>query len=153
MQRLQWDAVERIVATGTFHLLQRDHGTLARYQQFVQEITQEYHSIEVYIAHTVFGARVERMGARLALDPEGEGEWRGAKRVIFRANDFPYHLEENIVHELLWSNAALSADEVREHVARHMQERARRTFVYFENPAHLKTIPGIFHIHVFSVKD
>jgi hypothetical protein len=145
-----WTEICDIVTSNRLELLRRNDEMLNKYHEFIEKIKSEYCSVEVYIAHKVFAANLVCGGdGKWELDRKCEA-WRENRIIVFRPNDFPYNFEENIAHDLLWSNRPLDAETISEIIAEEMRKRKRKEFVYFENPAHLKTIPGIFHIHVFS---
>ena len=61
-------------------------------------------------------------------------------------NDFPYDLEKNIEHYVLWSRKRLENDSIEKILK---QEFKNLNIVFFENPEYLKSIKDIFHIHIF----
>ena len=68
-----------------------------------------------------------------------------------KKNDFPYYLDEDIEHHLLWSLEEPSQQEVDEILEKHLTPEEFDK-VWFENPPSLKTVPNAWHAHVFSKK-
>lgn len=70
-------------------------------------------------------------------------------------NDFPYDLENNILHYVLWFNPSIGGSLelakiiCEEHIA--MDVRFTDYFI-FENPEHKKSVPEILHYQVFFRK-
>lgn len=69
-------------------------------------------------------------------------------------NAFPYHLDRNISHKILWINpaASLTAEEVKSIIHRYMQTMPYRDYIYFQNPMVAKSIPEIPHYHILINK-
>lgn len=65
--------------------------------------------------------------------------------IAWMKNDFPYDVR-GATHYLLWSLEPLPDEKIREIAARHAHGR---DFVTFVNPDHLKTVPDLWHAHVF----
>jgi hypothetical protein len=155
-----WSEVKRLTAEGNMAAFMRSVPMLASYFEFRDKIKTEYVSMEAYVAQKVFQAPlVTAPDGRQDLDQGQMNKWsgnHGAPRIItFIENDFPYALEPGIKHMVLWSNSELAKDDVLTTIAESVETWKNQDgvlveeYVYFENPAHLKTIPGIFHVHVF----
>jgi len=70
-------------------------------------------------------------------------------RLVLRLNDFPYHLEENIHHYVLWSKSTLSEKDIHDIV---QSKLPNHEYLYFINPPSKKTLPGIEHAHILARK-
>ena len=71
-------------------------------------------------------------------------------KYIITKNDFPYNLENNIEHKLLWINPNyinLFNDKLINEII-NMRMRGK-TYVYFENIDNNKSIKSIRHYHIF----
>ena len=69
---------------------------------------------------------------------------------MWRANEFPYHLEPGIDHAILWSNVELTKDLIEQQIAKHVP--ADFEYVWFINTPSLRSVPDIHHAHVMSRK-
>lgn len=63
-----------------------------------------------------------------------------------RRNDFPYNWEDGIEHYLLWSNEEVPDNEIEGYIQDLMPHCS--DYLWFVNPAELKSIPEIWHAHV-----
>lgn len=130
----------------------RDSAVLERYSKFTADVKDRYESIQTYILHKVFEAPVVSVADKLTIDTSYNHLWSseaGAPLIVkLVKNDFPYAVEEGVHHLVLWSNASLTSEQIKDYLDRHLLPQGE--YVFFENPTHLKTIPGIFHVHVFA---
>ncbi|ELR13372.1 uncharacterized protein ACA1_241600 [Acanthamoeba castellanii str. Neff] len=82
----------------------------------------------------------------------GEGVPRttsgGSKRVVWAKNDFPYALEADISHFLLWSLQPLPPQQLEQLIQQHVAPDEE--FVYFVNPPALQSVQNVFHAHSSS---
>jgi glutaredoxin-related protein len=60
-------------------------------------------------------------------------------------NKYPYDIRDDVIHMILWSAENLSIEQV----DKILKKTLHNEFVYFINPQHLKSIPDVFHVHVF----
>ena len=82
------------------------------------------------------------------------GLFKDGDHFAFLPNDFPYHLERNVKHFVLWINPAITlrtrnADFVIDNhlIAMGYRNPCRR--VFYKNSKSIKSIKDIDHIHVF----
>jgi hypothetical protein len=65
-------------------------------------------------------------------------------------NDFPYYTERGIVHYILWKTLEDVTEAEIQSAHSQLQERLQcKEILYFTNPPHLKSLPGIDHVHFF----
>jgi hypothetical protein len=69
----------------------------------------------------------------------------GGHSIAWMKNEYPYNVED-ATHYLIWSAAPLDDWKIREIVERHA---GGREFVTYVNPPELKSVPEIWHAHVF----
>ena len=71
----------------------------------------------------------------------------------FRANDYPYYLEQKIAHYVLWIHPSISLhvsdshDIIKSYLLKHANKY--KSYVLFKNSESSKSIKFIDHIHVF----
>ena len=61
-------------------------------------------------------------------------------------NTFPYYVSEGISHKLLWSVKDLTDEDITTILKK---ELIGLEYIYFRNPENLRSVPDIFHIHIF----
>lgn len=110
------------------HKLTRHPDVLEAYQDFKSRLAARGRSLEDHVKTTVL---------------------KGRRGPVFVPNEFPYWVADGIQHWVLWSAAGpLSAEEIRVAVTAQRPVGVRHAY-WFENPPAAKTIPGIWHVHVF----
>ena len=65
---------------------------------------------------------------------------------VLCCNTFPYNVDEGISHKLLWSSKDLTDKDIVKFLNKNL---FGLEYVYFRNPEYLRSIPDIFHIHIF----
>lgn len=71
---------------------------------------------------------------------------------VFVPNDYPYFLEEDMEHWILWINPSF-AKPSKNKISKILEEElGEKDFLTFENAEENKSIPEIEHIHVFIKK-
>jgi hypothetical protein len=155
-QPTTWKQLVDIVSNQELYKLKRDANMLNEYKLFMDRIKREFVSVEVYLAHKVFDAPLIKVVKEekeiFDLDEEKKCAWKSNRKIVFRPNDFPYFIKDGIHHDILWSNETLDSDTIKEVVSEKMKQLERKEFIYFENPVQLKTVPNLFHIHIFSLE-
>ena len=68
------------------------------------------------------------------------------KKYSLVKNDFPYNLEKNILHLVLWINDGEIID-IEEVIKKELKNNYE--FLYFENPVNLRSVLEIKHLQVF----
>ncbi|WZN63801.1 DUF3605 domain-containing protein [Chloropicon roscoffensis] len=137
---------ERAENQGILGNLRRLKADQDEYDAFLKVVQEEWKSLDDFILHKVFGC--ER---RSTTDDGGTirstcDKPAGAERLLkWAENDFPYALEKNIRHYLLWSTKELSTDELSQQVADFVDTEQ---YVYFVNPPHLRSVRKVWHAHV-----
>jgi len=117
------------------------------YDAHKKDVLQKYASMDDYIFRKVFRCPCysENDGKIRAIPPPEE-----PVLMVWMPNRFPYDLEQNIHHFLIWSNRALLKDEIISCILNNVSVKSKVYF--FENPVQFRTIPKIHHLQVF-VKD
>lgn len=110
------------------------------------ETLHKYASLDDYIMRKVFqcGCFSENDGKIRAIPPPEE-----PVLMAWTPNRFPYDLDTNIQHFLIWSNRALSKDEIISCIHKNVSDSFKTKVHWFENAVEFRTIPKINHVHVF----
>ena len=114
------------------HKLTRHPDVLEAYQDFKSQLAAKGTSLEDNIKATVFRGK------------ESDSP-------VLVPNQFPYWVAPGIEHWVLWSPPSvgpLSAAAIRAAITAQRPTGVRDVF-WFENPPAAKTVPGIWHVHVF----
>jgi hypothetical protein len=120
----------------------RDPCVEARYQERKRLVLQTYATIEDYILYTVLkcgGNQQNSQGKLKGLQCEAHA-WG------FCLNEFPYNVSRDVEHWVLWHRTKRENMDCAERII-------RRNFgseaVWFVNAPEYRTVPGLFHVHVF----
>eukprot|EP00485_Elphidium_margaritaceum_P004973 CAMPEP_0202690654 /NCGR_PEP_ID=MMETSP1385-20130828/5581_1 /ASSEMBLY_ACC=CAM_ASM_000861 /TAXON_ID=933848 /ORGANISM="Elphidium margaritaceum" /LENGTH=610 /DNA_ID=CAMNT_0049345935 /DNA_START=52 /DNA_END=1881 /DNA_ORIENTATION=+ len=71
-------------------------------------------------------------------------------RMLWTENLYPYAFEKGIEHHLCWYlDESVEEDVLRKFIEKHLG--TQRTYVFWENPLHLKSIPDLDHFQIVSV--
>eukprot|EP00887_Chlorella_sp_A99_P005891 scaffold1.g5891.t1 len=108
-------------------------------------IKAQYASVADYLHAKVFGLPTAP-GPDGRLVAQVPPDFAASRRTVWRDNDFPYLLEEGVVHLNYWSSQPLSATEVEERIAAELPTDAE--YVWFVNPPVLQSVPTIWHAHI-----
>lgn len=121
-----------------------------RYIALKQKISQEWVSMEDYIAWDVFHEDMlfKQIGSQ-DIKKCVKKNWREHTPYPYRIvlNKFPYRWEEDVHHYLLWSVCTLSDEEIRERIEKRFPLKTH-DWVFFINRPSDHTINGIFHAHI-----
>ena len=63
---------------------------------------------------------------------------------------FPFDIEAGVTHNVLWSLTPLSDQEIKNIIERKFRPQCFK-YVYYENALKDKSVPDIWHVHVFVV--
>ncbi|CAG8053767.1 unnamed protein product [Penicillium salamii] len=154
--RQDWTEVKAIIDTNRIDLFQRVPSELRRYLEFMAQIKAEYSSIMRFVIK-------ERLrwgdGNQSDLQPRGKPfEFDEDIRILY--NDWPYGVDVDIIHLVVWTKFALEDDPVTEELTANMraaiQSYVRRTFwrvpaeqvIWFRNWKSLKSVHAVEHFHV-----
>jgi hypothetical protein len=95
--------------------------------------------------------RHPRVEAAYTRDPKDLRTLRttilGRKHTALVPNKYPYWTTPDIHHWILWSDHPLSTAIVQKRLERDLPPTSE--FIWFTNAAHLQSIPGLWHAHVF----
>jgi hypothetical protein len=132
--------IKEIAENNELEKLGRNEEGARVYREWKEDALKVYESTEDFILVNLFGAatRTTNMGKLKASMKETT-----EISIILRQNDFPYHFAPNVIHYCLWSNTELLEDLIERYL-----KTTFNNYVWFNNPAPLKSILGIFHIHI-----
>ena len=118
----------------------------AAYEATLQKIRAEWRSIEDLIRVRVFGWKRVRSDRGDYVARPSSGGWR---RRVLEPNPYPYIVPTGVEHWVLWSEGtAMTATEVERYLSREAPEWSTE-WTWVRNPATARSVPGIWHVHVF----
>ncbi|ORX48092.1 hypothetical protein BCR36DRAFT_584406, partial [Piromyces finnis] len=149
-----WEEMKYIVEKNSVEVMVRSPADEAVYMNWMKVLKKKYSSINDYIKIVVMGYSEiidEKTGIRKAFEPKSD-----TKKLIFesedvyytiRRNDFPYWLEPNIGHFVLWT----SEEFTREHAGKILHEKFPESdIIYFSNTPDKKSVKGVCHYQIFT---
>ncbi|KUI65963.1 N-acetylglucosamine-induced protein 1 [Cytospora mali] len=142
-----WDEAIDIVRTNRLGDFHRRPSELHRYRQYIWNLKREHGSVMDFMLK-------ERLHWAEPVVPRGRKPFQCGDDVAILMNDWPYGIDPRIVHLVVWTKFDLPDDPETE---AEIERFVERTFspgvsmdkcVWFKNPAALKSVHAIEHIHV-----
>ncbi|KAI9904829.1 hypothetical protein N3K66_001358 [Trichothecium roseum] len=165
--RQSWDEVREIVRSNRLELFQRVPSELRAYRRFTHWLAQEWGSIARYLAvcrlHWPYPPPLPPVsGPRRGGSKGAAGMFGREDEYKILYNDWPYGLDERVVHLVVWTKFPLEEDpetqdltaEAREAIARFVTEtfspavKQSSHLLWFKNWSALKSVHAIEHLHV-----
>ncbi|KAI9370443.1 hypothetical protein BJX61DRAFT_535636 [Aspergillus egyptiacus] len=160
--RQGWELVRQIVEANQIDKFQRLPSDLRKYLEYKEEIVAKYGSIMRFVVK-------ERLrwgeGTADDLKPKGRPFEFEAEDIRILYNDWPYGLDEDIVHLVIWTKFALEEDpatgDLTEDARKEIDNYVKRMFysrmspdqvVWFKNWRSLKSVHAVEHFHVMLRK-
>ncbi|KAE8321554.1 hypothetical protein BDV39DRAFT_197508 [Aspergillus sergii] len=160
-ERQGWGLVKEIVRTNQIDRFQRLPSDLRKYLEYKEWIVAEYGSIMRFVVK-------ERLrwgeGSPDDLKPRGRPfEFEEDIRILH--NDWPYGIEKDIVHLVVWTKFELEDDPVTDDLTprarQEIDDYVKKTFcsrvpsekvIWFKNWKSLKSVHAVEHFHVMLYK-
>ncbi|KAK0632161.1 hypothetical protein B0T14DRAFT_559876 [Immersiella caudata] len=148
-----WPEARQKVLTNRIDLFQRSPSELRLYHAFTWQLKQDYGSVLSFILS-------QRLHWSDPVVPRGKRpfEDEGDLKVLW--NDWPYGIDERIVHLVVWTKFELDEDErtgdltdearamVDSYVKRVFGEVEEERVIWFKNWRYLKSVKAVEHFHV-----
>ncbi|PLB37857.1 GIG1 family protein [Aspergillus candidus] len=152
-----WDLVQEFIRTNRIDRFQRLPSDLRKYLEYKERIVAEYGSIMRFVVK-------ERLrwgeGSAEDLKPRGRPfEYDEDIRILF--NDWPYGVEDGIVHLVVWTKFELeddpATDDLTPRARQEIDDYVGKTFrsrvpadqvIWFKNWKSLKSVHAVEHFHV-----
>ncbi|ORX79022.1 hypothetical protein BCR32DRAFT_269730 [Anaeromyces robustus] len=148
-----WEEMKYILDNNSVEIMVRNPADEIVYLNWMKVCKTKYGSINDFIKINVMGYSEiidKKTGVKLADKPkyktdnlifESEDVY-----YVFRRNDFPYWLEPNIEHYVLWT----SEEFTREHAGAIIKEKfPEYDTIYFSNTPEKKSVKGVCHYQIF----
>ncbi|PVU95452.1 hypothetical protein BB561_001818 [Smittium simulii] len=125
---------------GRYEILGRTESDQKIYDIALIELAKKYGSVTNYLKETIIEPVQKQKSGCFLIKP----------------NDFPYAIEHDILHYILWSTAPLPVGscttvEVSNFILESFGNDVK--YLWLVNPTHLQSIPSIFHGHIFAKKN
>jgi len=148
-----WEEMKYIVEKNAVEVMVRTPADEAVYMNWMKVLKTKYTSINDFIKINVMGYSEivdEKTGVKTADKPKFNREKLNFESedvyYVIRRNDFPYWLEPNIEHFVLWT----SEEFTREHAGRILHEKFPDSdLIYFTNTPDKKSVKGVCHYQIF----
>ncbi|KAE8154768.1 hypothetical protein BDV25DRAFT_81892 [Aspergillus avenaceus] len=157
-KRQEWGLVKELVRTNRIDRFRRLPSDLRKYLEFKERIIHECGSVMRFVVK-------DRLrwgeGKPEDLQPRGRPFEFDADDLKILYNDWPYGLEKDIVHLVVWTKFALeedpATDDLTPHARRAIDHYVSHTFcarvpsekvIWFRNWKSLKSVHAVEHFHV-----
>ncbi|KAA8647370.1 hypothetical protein EYZ11_008545 [Aspergillus tanneri] len=160
-QRQGWELVKEIVATNRIDRFQRLPSDLRKYLEYKERIVARYGSIMRFVVKERLGWGD---GTTEDLKPKGR-PFECDEDIKILYNDWPYGVEDGIVHLVVWTKFELeddpATDDLTPRARREIDDYVTKTFksrippdqvVWFKNWKSLKSVMAVEHFHVMLYK-
>ncbi|CAK7213898.1 hypothetical protein SBRCBS47491_001962 [Sporothrix bragantina] len=159
---LSWPVVREIVANNDLDRFQRDPLALRRYLAYGWGLKQQYGSAVNFVLQERLNWSVAELQERAAATPENSvPEFSRADDVKVLCNDWPYGIDERIVHLVVWTKFPLTedpktgdlTDAARAAIAAYVDttfgaHMPAENVAWFKNWRSLKSVLLVEHFHV-----
>ena len=137
-----WIMLKIAIAFDKMHLVKRKNRTMKKYQMLKPEI-KKYKTTRDYILHHYMNYGIEDCEGKLCAVKQ-----EGSKIISYNENMFPYNLNKNIDHYVLWTTDDM--DDKMEEVSKMISYYVEgKKYMFYRNPPNSRSIPDLFHVHVF----
>ncbi|OJJ02427.1 hypothetical protein ASPVEDRAFT_672916 [Aspergillus versicolor CBS 583.65] len=157
-QRQGWEFVRQIVENNQIDQFQRLPSDLRKYLEYKEQIIAQYGSIMRFVVK-------ERLrwgeGTADDLKPRGQPFEYEAEDMRILHNDWPYGLDDGIIHLVVWTKFDLeddpATDDLTPRARQEIDDFVKRVFcsrmgpgqvVWFKNWRSLKSVHAVEHFHV-----
>jgi len=152
---LSWPEVRSIIDRNRLDVFQRIPSELRRYFAFNYEIKQKYGSVMQFVL-------THRLGWTLPIEAEAP-PFKSPNDITVKQNDWPYGIDEKIVHLVVWTKFPLDedpnskdgdiTDDIRNEIENYVDNTFRQRIgkdnvIWFKNWKSLKSIHSVEHFHV-----
>ena len=168
-RRLHWEELRTLVEEGRLEAMGRLDWQLTQYAESKADMLRHYHSVTDRLRDKRLAAPCRLDGGRWRCDwtqqsssdvepaPPGhpmrvmEDDDGLPLRVCWWENEFGYAIDESIGHHLVWSDRYLCPNSrLFQLLLSEYRPASDFEVLTFINPPHLRSVPDLHHIHVFS---
>ncbi|KAM5449868.1 hypothetical protein MaudCBS49596_004630 [Microsporum audouinii] len=152
--RQDWDLVKQIIASNRIDLFRRVPSDLRRYLEYTSYIVSKYGSVMNFVVR-------ERLHWENNMTPRGSRPFENPADHRILYNDWPYGVEEGIIHLVVWTKFTFEddpvADDLTPYARKEIDDFVESTFrsrvpaekvIWFRNWKSLKSVHAVEHFHV-----
>ncbi|KAK5113012.1 hypothetical protein LTR85_011034 [Meristemomyces frigidus] len=168
--RITWQELKHITATNALEQLKRLPSDLHRYLAWSYNIKKRYGGITNYVVQERLHWTPDptRSDKGPVFEHKSDVPFTERSDYVVLMNDWPYGLEEGIVHLVAWSKTPIAVDDergdvtpesrtliegfVRSYFVKALGEEGHERVTWFKNWVSLQSVRGVDHVHVL-VKD
>ncbi|KAK2593774.1 hypothetical protein QQS21_008535 [Conoideocrella luteorostrata] len=159
-KRHDWDDLKQVIETNNLSVLKRAPSDLKRYMAWTAETKAQYGSMIQYL----LANRLPKSWGQPPFTPDSDVPFEKPSDYRVLLNDWPYGLEPNITHIVVWTRTVIPTDSdqgdmtpesrrlVRDFVRRYfvhtLGEGGEEKVTWFKNWVALQSVRALEHIHV-----
>ncbi|KAG6033641.1 hypothetical protein E4U41_006850 [Claviceps citrina] len=159
-EKHDWEDLEQIIGTNQLSVLKRSPSDLRRYMAWTAETRAQYGSM----LHYLLVNRLPASWGQPPFAPESHIPFEKTSDYRVLLNDWPYGLERNITHLVVWTRTPIPTDDdkgdltaesralvagfVRRCFVDALGEDGERRVLWFKNWVALQSVRALEHIHV-----
>jgi hypothetical protein len=158
---MSWPDVRALIAANQLQLFQRTPLALRRYLEYVWGLKEKYGSAVNFVLQERLHWKAEELAARAEKDAGRVPDFSDPSDFKVLCNDWPYGLDERIVHLVVWTKFPLPddpttddlTDDARAAIEAFVQQTFRAVLpadsvIWFKNWRSLKSVLLVEHFHV-----
>ncbi|KAL1890157.1 hypothetical protein Sste5346_008450 [Sporothrix stenoceras] len=160
-QLMSWPEVRALIAANQLQLFQRTPLALRRYLDYGWGLKEKYGSAVNFVLQERLHWNPEELAARAEKDAGKVPDFSDPSDVKILCNDWPYGLDERIVHLVVWTKFPLPddpttgdlTDDARAAIEAYVQKTFRAplpkdSVIWFKNWRSLKSVLLVEHFHI-----
>jgi Protein of unknown function (DUF3605) len=151
---LLWDElVDIITVQNDLAKLSRSVEQQKQYEIYKRDLLREWRSVADHVLCSKFTPYFEKrmdVETRLSYSYPAISELKKVVKTLVK-NDFPYYMEDDIEHWILWKLGKSCDDLDVAEAKQTLGEQENLTeFLHWINPPHLKSLPEVDHLHILG---
>jgi hypothetical protein len=134
---------------GMIHTIDRTPNDQEIYDRYKQEVLKKWVSLGDMILHTVFGIQytINDTG-KMYINHDMISK---DVKLELTPNEFPYPIHNNMRHYVLWKlNGDITEQDIFVATENMFKKDNVIDYMYWNNPLHKRSIPGIEHVHIIA---
>ncbi|TLS20235.1 uncharacterized protein PpBr36_11490 [Pyricularia pennisetigena] len=149
-----WEQVKKKVSTNRLDLFRRKPSDLRRYLEYTWKLRRDHGSVMNFIL-------TQRLQWEMPIKPTSVVPFENPIDYKILRNDWPYGIDERIVHLVVWTRFELPEDaatgDLTDEARRQIDQFVNKTFsphmppdqyIWFKNWKSLKSVQAVEHFHV-----
>ena len=126
----------------------REQKNIDAYNVHKENVAITYETMGDFILHTYFKLKPTKNEKTHKLKIVITDEIAQTDHYVFLPNNFPYYLEDNISHDLLFSIKPLNKHQIETIIQKELGNDSE--YLWWINPENLKSINNVWHCHIVS---